>query len=212
MKIRAIALVLLGCGLVAASCQPPPVRGQAHAALRNHEIRKVAVVPLAVSPRIPAPKLGAGTTPAVAATIVAHQLAEALAARGIEVVAPSDVGRALEVAGEDPAQLRPLAAAEVVARKFGADAILTGTLIRWVERRGSGRAVSQVPAVGFEVVLRASPGAQRLWSATFNESQKPLGENVLITSQYPGGGTRWLTTEELARWGAGVLVKAVPLP
>ncbi len=211
MKIRDIALVLLGCGLVAASCQPPPVQGREHPALRNYEIRKVAVAPLAVSPRIPAQTPG-GTTPDVAATIVAHQLAEALAARGIEVVAPSDVGRALEVAGEDPAQLRPLAAAEVVARKFGADAILTGTLIRWVERRGSGRAVSQVPAVGFEVVLRASPGAQRLWSATFNESQKPLGENVLITSQYPGGGTRWLTTEELARWGAGVLVKAVPLP
>ena len=212
MRLRGLGVLLVACGLVAASCQPPPVQGQAHPALRDHDLRRVAVIPIAVSPRIPAPGPGAGTTPEVAATIVAHQLTEALAARGIEVVAPSDVARALALAGEDPTKPRPLVAARIAADEFGADAILTGTLMRWVERRGSERAASEPAAVGFEVVLRAAPGAQRLWSAPFNERQKPFGENVLVTSQYPGGGTRWLTAEELARWGAGQLVAAIPIP
>ncbi len=211
MKLRSLVLASLAIVLVGVGCQPALVRGRASPALRDHSILKVAVVPLAISPGIPAATAGAGTTPEVAATIVAHQLTEALAARGIEVVAPSDVGRALELAGEDPAKPRPLVAARVAEREFGADAILTGTLIRWVERGGSARGAAEPAAVGFEVDLRATPAAARLWNATFDERQKPLGENVLVTSQYPGGGTRWLTAEELARWGANQLVDAIPL-
>ena len=212
MRTRAFAVALLACGLVAASCQPPPVQGRARPALRDHGLHKVAVAPLLISHRIPAAGPGALTTPEVAAKIVAHQLTEALAARGIAVVAPSDVARALALAGENPAQPRPLAVARIAAAEFGADAILTGELIRWIERLGGNRGAAEPAAAGFEVVLRAAPSGQPLWSATFDERQKPLGENVLVTSQYPGGGTRWLTAEELARWGAGELIGAIPLP
>ncbi len=209
---RILGLLILGTALVAASCQPPPVKGQAHPGLRDHVITKVAIVPLKVSPRIPLPDPSAGTTPNVAATIVAHQLTEALAERGIAVVAPSDMGRALSLAGEDPTTASIPTVARVAQAEFGADAVLTGALIRWVERGGSAGGAAAPAAAGFEIVLRAAPGGQKLWSATFDERQKPLGENVLVTSQYPGGGTRWLTAEELARWGAGRLVAAMPLP
>jgi hypothetical protein len=33
---------------------------------------------------------------------------------------------------------------------------------------------------------------------------------VLQTIRYPGGGTRWLTLEELARWGAREVARDLP--
>jgi hypothetical protein len=65
-------------------------------------------------------------------------------------------------------------------------------------------------AVGFRVALQGADG-RTLWSAEFDERQQPLGDNVLRAGQYPGAGTRWLTAEELARWGAQQTVKALPL-
>ena len=202
----AVAILLAG-----ASCQPPPVKGQEFPALRDRAVAKVAVVPLGISSRVDAADDGTGNSAEVAATIVAHQITEALAARGVDVVAPSDVGRALAAAGVDLEQIPPVAAARLAAEEFGADAVMTGQLLRWVEREGGAGGTAEPAAVGFEMTLRAAPEGGRLWSGTFDERQKPLGENVLVTSQYPGGGTRWLTAEELARWGAGRLVDAIPL-
>ena len=211
MRARITLTFLVAVLVAGASCQPPPVKGQAHPALRDRPVTKVAVVPLVIASRVPTGDPDAGTTAEVAATIVAHQLTEALAARGIEVIAPSDIGRALEAEGAELTQVGPQDAARLAVEEFGADAILMGRLLRWVERTGTARATAVPAAVGFEVTLRAAPGGRRLWNGIFDEQQKPLGENVLITSQYPGGGTRWLTAEELARWGAGRLVDAIPL-
>jgi hypothetical protein len=66
-------------------------------------------------------------------------------------------------------------------------------------------------SVGFEVkILRAADG-KLLWSGVFDHTQVALGVNALTAAQYPGGGTRWLTSEELARWGSLRLVREVPL-
>ena len=59
--------------------------------------------------------------------------------------------------------------------------------------------------------LCSAPGARRLWSGQFDETQQPLSENVLSASRYPGGGSRWLTAEELATWGARETALTIPL-
>ena len=59
-------------------------------------------------------------------------------------------------------------------------------------------------------IYRAADG-KLLWSGVFDHTQVALGANALTAAQYPGGGTRWLTSEELARWGALRLVREVPL-
>jgi hypothetical protein len=136
---------------------------------------------------------------------------EALIARGLEVVPAESVARALAVERADRRPLVPRAVAAVAAREFGADAVLMGEVSRFVERSGQAAGTLRPAGVGFEVTLYAAPGAQKLWSAIFDETQKPLSENVLSTYRYPGGGTRWLTAEELARWGARETVQALPL-
>jgi hypothetical protein len=45
----------------------------------------------------------------------------------------------------------------------------------------------------------------------FNETQRPLSSNVLVASRYPGGGSRWLSAEELARWGAEETARSMPI-
>lgn len=202
----AAALALLaGVSLACLGCKGP-VKVQSHRA--GSAAQHIAVAPMRVAERLALPVEEA----AVAAEIVAHQLAEALARRGAPVVAPSDVARffAKSAAPEAPPR-PPLEVARMLAAEFGVDAVLFGVLTRWEEREGTGAGAMHAAAVGFEVLLRSAPGGERLWSGNFDHRQKPLGENLLVTSRYPGGGTRWLSAPELARWGAGEVARRIPL-
>jgi len=101
--------------------------------------------------------------------------------------------------------------ARLLAAEFGADAVLFGVLTRWEKRDGTRAGALHPAAVGFEVLLRSAPSGERLWSGYFDHRQQPLGQNLLVTSRYPGGGTHWLSAPELARWGAGEVVRRIPL-
>lgn len=216
---RAAALALLaGLSWAGLGCKGP-VKVQSHRA--GSAAQHIAVAPMRVAARLALPAEQA----AVAAEIVAHQLAEALARRGVPVVAPSDVARffaksaqselvALDAPPHPSASggpRPPLEVARLLAAEFGADAVLFGVLTRWEEREGTGAGAMHAAAVGFEVLLRSAPGGERLWSGNFDHRQKSLGENLLVASRYPGGGTRWLSAPELARWGAGEVARRIPL-
>jgi hypothetical protein len=195
---RGAALVLLA-GAVALGCVGTVVE-QSFPALdqRRASIHRIAVAPLLVRP-----EAAAGTAP-----VVARYLVDALAARGFEVVPPEEVGRVS--GGLDPASGLPELAA-TLKREFGADAVLVGKITRWVEREG-GAAGSQRPAsVGLLVDLYGAPDGHRLWQGDFDRTQQPLSENLLLTPRYPGFGSRWLTAEEFAQFGANELAAALPL-
>jgi hypothetical protein len=65
--------------------------------------------------------------------------------------------------------------------------------------------------VGLRVELYGTPQGDRLWEGEFDHTQQAMTENVLLTPRYPGGGTRWLTAEELAQFAASELAAALPL-
>ena len=161
---------------------------------RREPIRKLAVAPIALRPE----------QAAAGAPLVARHLAEALAARGIQVVPPEDVAHLDTGAG-----VPELTAA--VAGQFGADALLVGEITRWVERGGEALGSQQPAAVGIRVTLHGAPRGERLWQGEFDRTQQALLENVLLTPRYPGGGTRWLTADEFAHFAAHELSDAVPL-
>ena len=201
---RVITGAAAALAMLAASACTPTVAGQARPALADLDapLRRVAVLPFAVSPLVHAPENG--TQPRVAAQLVSRYVAEALAARGLEVIAPEDVAATLAEA--DPSRR----AAAVLAEKHGADAVVLGELTRWEEREGEAYGTFEAAAVGFRVTLQGAPNGRVLWSGEFDERQQPLGDNVLRAGRYPGAGTRWLTAEELAHWGAQELVNALP--
>jgi len=195
-----------GCAETVASRHYPALRD------RKEPITRIAVAPFQATGSLARRKDSTtAVPPSVATALVARYLTEALAARGIAVVPADDVARALAVEESVEERLVPRAVAQVVAAKFGADAVLLGSVTRFDERRGQAAGTLHPAAVGFEVTLYTAPGSQRLWNAVFAETQQALSENILSTYRYPGGGLRWLSAEELARWGAEETVLQLPI-
>jgi hypothetical protein len=165
---------------------------------RRAPILRIAVAPFGARPENAVPSAG----------LVARHLTEALVDRGVEVVGPEDVARALGAAGPE-AGVPTLAA--LVKSQFDADALVLGEITRWVEREGAAAGSQRPAAVGVRIELYGAPGGERLWEGEFDHTQQAMTENVLLTPRYPGGGTRWLTAEEFAQFAASELATALPL-
>jgi hypothetical protein len=186
----ALAALALACASTVAE--------RAHPALGQHgPLQRVAVAPFGAKPEEAVP----------AAALVARHVTEALVERGIEVIGPEDVARAL--GGREPGGAAELAA--LVHREFGADGVLLGEITRWVEREGGAAGTLRPASVGVRVELYGAPQGEPLWEGEFDRTQQSLLENVLVTPRYPGGGTRWLTAEEFALFAASELGAAAPL-
>ena len=190
---------------LACAAQLPPIVDARPIAPRASALKKVAVAPL-----VPGPSLegsGGTRTPDETASAVAGFLAEALVAHGIPVVTPAEFAEL--AAGADDAPADPVAAAKRATDRFGATGVLLGTLQRYRDVEGGRRSTSSPASVAFEVTLYAAPSGKKLWTARFNETQHPLSDRPLDASRYPGGGTRWLTAAELARWGADAAAESL---
>ena len=192
--------------------RPGPVVPSQDRGLTHEALRKVAVVPFYPLAASTAPgSSGAGTSWADAA-LVANFVSEALAAQGVPVVAPNDVELAFTAQGTPVPRLDPETTAVRCARDFGATAVVLGRLLRYREREGSAAGSTRPASVAFEVNVYEAPSARRLWTGRFDETQQAITEAILRARQYPGGGTRWLSAAEFARWGAGEVAKAITTP
>jgi len=202
LLIAACALLLAGCAHV--------VKTQAFPGLEQAQSGASAVAIAPFDAR------GRGGVPATegpeaeGAPVVARQVAEAIAARGVKVIPPEDVARALQSAGV-PADAKTEQIAAMVQQKFGANLLLTGQVSRYRDRRGENLGAASPASVGFSVTLYQAPAATRLWSASFDETQAPISSNLFNLGRYPGGGTRWLTADELSKWGADGVADAFPV-
>ena len=99
---------------------------------------------------------------------------------------------------------------KVAHQEFGVPYVVYGTVYRMRDRDASVMSERSAASVWFEVSVVKAPGAGRVWDASFNETQRPLNQNLFNAPRYPGGGTRWLSAEELARWGAQELAIDFP--
>lgn len=92
--------------------------------------------------------------------------------------------------------------------KTNTQAILYGKIFRFKDRKGSGWSVSEPASVSFSLTLYNGEDGKILWQRVFDETQKPLSENVLNLPLY--GKIKWLTAEELAERGLKNLLKSFP--
>lgn len=169
-------------------------------------IQRLAVAPFRITDRPGAPAL-----PADAAALVGGYVGEAFQARGLDVVAASDLASHLGFAEPPREALDARAVAAEAHRKFGADAVVLGAVYRFRERSGEAMGSTHPSSVGFDVRIVSAPAGALLWSGAFDETQVAFSANLLRAPRYPGGGMRWLTAEELARFGAGEVAQTVPL-
>lgn len=202
--------MLLGVALCACSsaCTPPrPVVSQVNPAPSRELLARLAILPFSADPELTATR-GEQAAGEIAARIQAFVSSE-LASTRVALVAPGEPARtpAAEEGASDRSDLRSLTAA--AAEQSGATAVLLGSVSRYIERSGGSRSTAQPASVAFELTLRAAPGGRRLWSGRFDETQHALTTRPLEASRLPGGGMRWLTAGELARWGAQETVRAM---
>jgi hypothetical protein len=127
---------------------------------------------------------------------------EETAQRGVDVIPAQELRVAFAARGETgPPELKT--SMDTAHRKFGATSLLRGRVRRYRERGGQDVGRETPASVAFDLTLYSVPDGKRLWTATFDETQVDVAAAPGRARRYPGGGTRWLTAAELARWGAG---------
>jgi len=197
---------VLGCAVVT----PAPIVQHHSMRIPKGSLAKVAVLAFQPTASFVRARAGGEESPESIADLVARLMTDALMKRGIEIIGPSDLQIALVAQGLTSSRVDRRAAARIAAQKFGATAILFGDVSRWRDRSGERWGSSSSASVAFSVALYSAPGMQRLWTSKFDETQRALSEHVLNVRRYPGGGSRWLTASELARWGVGAAVDTIP--
>ena len=200
-RTAVLAGIAVGVVFACASEKIVQVHETAAGAGQALALKRVAVAPFRAAPRP-----GAGALPEGATALVAGYVADGFASRGVEVVPASDVQQAIGEGGA--AETRSIA--QIAADRFGADAVVIGTLYRFRDRTGEAMGSVHPSSVGYEVKLFSTAG-KLLWSGVFDHTQVALSENALTAAQYPGGGTHWMSAEELARWGATKMASELPL-
>jgi nucleotide-binding universal stress UspA family protein len=191
-------LLLVGCPYM-----NPPVVKQRTVSSAGGSTRVIAVMPFATRPGLVAVGSDAGMTADEVAELLANFMAEALAANGARVISPSDLATAFLSEQRPVARRDPPAAAELAASRFGATSVVMGEGLRWRERKGEAYGTNRPASVAYEMTLYQAPVPRRLWSARFDHTQRTLLADPLTARKYPGGGTRFLTAAELARWALG---------
>ncbi len=211
-----LALACIALVVVLTACEtrspfrirPDPVVTAHRLGSAKNALHRVAVVPLFPA-RGSSSALGRSAVDSESADLVGSFVAQALTAAGIDVIPPNDVENAFIGTGTPVPRLDGKASAQVMGEMFGATGVIVGTITRYRDRDGSDRAVPRAASVAFEVSLHQVPTGRRLWTGRFDETQVSISEGILRTRRYPGGGMRWLSAAELARWGATEIVAAL---
>ena len=194
--------LLVVCGLVAlAGCNPfhrPPKLPE--------RINLIAVLPIEAVERVSAtPTEPAETLPSDAARLVTAEVYGALTSSSAWRVVPDlTVTQALS-------HLKPggdlAARAQELGKGVGADAVLCGTVSRYVERVGTEYGARQPAAVALTLNLISVTSGKILWSRSFDQTQRPLASNLFNWWQFWRGGPRWFSAQEFTRLGVERLLE-----
>jgi len=97
-----------------------------------------------------------------------------------------------------------------VGKKLEADFIFIGYLFRFEERIGSSLGVERPASVSFDLHLFRLKDERMVWMGKFDETQKPLSENLLKIGSFIRRKGSWLTAAELASVGMDEILGKLP--
>ncbi|MFQ5913656.1 MAG: hypothetical protein ACE5JS_10775 [Nitrospinota bacterium] len=90
------------------------------------------------------------------------------------------------------------------------DAVVTGVISRYNNRDGNPLAAERPASVSFDIYLISVQDGKVLWSATFDETQEFLNENLLLIGRFIQGGGVWQSHDTLARIGMARVLETFP--
>lgn len=123
----------------------------------------------------------------------AATLAAALAKEGIAVV-DARVG---------PEATADAASAARAAERVGANLVVLGAVLRYVEREGTALAAESPASVAYQVALVRVPDGAIVATDQFDYTQQPLTANLLDLPRFVQGGGRWMTRREILEGALG---------
>jgi hypothetical protein len=196
MRLFLSALFLLAaCGI-----GPGTFDSKHNTDLEARKIRRIAVFPLEAlsgEEKAKVPFSSSASVESPAALISRHLYTALSQMPNWQIISDREVREMMP--------LVPPGSPEGRARRLGqlvyADAVISGRLLRFREREGESIGVKNPASVAFVLELWDIKRGDSIWTARFDETQKPLSENLFALGQVGSRGVRWLTAEELARDG-----------
>ncbi|HXQ22288.1 MAG TPA: hypothetical protein VN812_11490 [Candidatus Acidoferrales bacterium] len=91
--------------------------------------------------------------------------------------------------------------ARALGKAVNADAVLCGTVSRYIERVGTEYGARQPAAVGITLQLVSVQSGSVLWKNSFDQRQQALSANLFNWWQFWRGGPRWFSAQEFAHLG-----------
>jgi hypothetical protein len=95
-------------------------------------------------------------------------------------------------------------------KKLEADFIFIGYVFRFEERIGSSLGVERPASVSFDLHLFRLRDEKMVWLGKFDETQRPLSENLLKIGSFIRRKGSWLTAAELASVGMDEMLGKLP--
>jgi len=227
MKIKEIFLfricsVVICISLLTHMCLPIRAFAQSAAALTGIQVKKIGVTPFfkgrygsSIGETLSAPLSQLQFNPedivATCDRVLTGYVQEALQKRHGEKVIPlNDVRTVFDRIPKNEAVDTPRDLAQKTGHALGTDLIIVGTVWKFKERVGGAMAVESPASVAFAVGLIDVTSGRMLWKAAFDKTQRSLSEDIRDARAFFQKGAKWLTANELARYGVNEIFKKFP--
>ncbi|MBC2717157.1 MAG: hypothetical protein HF978_17770 [Desulfobacteraceae bacterium] len=104
---------------------------------------------------------------------------------------------------------------KVVLLKLGetlnTDYMMAGNVWRYTDRVGASFSAEKPASVAFAVYLVDMKTGRLIWTESYDKTQQALTDNLFNAKDFFKQGAKWLTAEELARFGMNKMFENFPL-
>ena len=107
-------------------------------------------------------------------------------------------------------EIKPMRSSIQLGKALNMDFVFIGYLFRFVERIGSHLGADRPASVGFDIHLIRLKDEKMVWEGRFDETQRPLSENLFKIGSFVRRKASWLTAEELSSVGIDEMLKRLP--
>jgi len=137
---------------------------------------------------------------------------KSLEARYGEKVIPLKVAiKVYQEIPQDDTKDTPRSLARKVGEALNVNFIIVGTVWRYRDRPRDDLEAQRGASVAFDIYLIEVSSGKTVWKAKFDETQRPMTEDIRGAKELLKKGAKWLSADELARYGINEILKKFPL-
>jgi len=128
-----------------------------------------------------------------------------------KVISLEEVSRLYQEIPRDDTKDTPRSLAQKAGEALGADLMIVGTVWRYRDRVRDPMGPERGASVAFDMYLIEVSSGRTVWKAKFDETQRPLTEDIRGAKVLIKKGAKWLSPDELASYGVEEVFKKFPL-